>query len=105
MTMRYEWKHRLSPADLPFLRRRLEVVAQPDPHAVDGKYHIRSLYFDTPADTALREKLDGVNVREKFRIRCYNKDPTLIHLEKRASGTAWEPRTRPGSPPVRSRPC
>lgn len=24
-----------------------------------------------------------MNVREKFRIRCYNKDLTLIHLEKK----------------------
>ncbi len=84
MTLRHEWKHRLSPADLLVLRQRLRAVAQPDPYAIDGRYHIRSLYFDTPADTALREKLDGVNVREKFRIRCYNKDPALIHLEKKS---------------------
>lgn len=84
MTLRHEWKHRLSPADLILLRQRLRCVAKPDSHAVDGKYLIRSLYFDTPADTALREKLDGVNVREKFRIRCYNYDPALIHLEKKS---------------------
>lgn len=84
MTLRHEWKHRLSPADLPELRQRLRCLTQPDPHGVDGKYEIRSLYFDTPADTALREKLDGVNAREKFRIRCYNKDPALIHLEKKS---------------------
>lgn len=57
---------------------------QPDPHAIDGRYLIRSLYFDTPADTALREKLDGVSRREKFRIRLYNHDPGLIHLEKKS---------------------
>ena len=57
---------------------------QTDPHAVGGKYFVRSLYFDTPTDTALREKLDGVNRREKFRIRYYNHDTTLIHLEKKS---------------------
>lgn len=57
---------------------------EPDEHAVDGKYFIRSLYFDTPQDTALREKLDGVSRREKFRIRCYNHDTGLIHLEKKS---------------------
>lgn len=57
---------------------------QPDAHATDGTYFIRSLYFDTPKDTALREKLDGVSSREKFRIRCYNHDPSLIHLEKKS---------------------
>ncbi len=45
---------------------------------------IRSLYFDTPADKALREKLDGVNRREKFRIRYYNGDTSLIHLERKS---------------------
>lgn len=51
---------------------------------MDGKYFIRSLYFDNPADKALREKLDGVNLREKFRLRYYNLDPSLIHLEKKS---------------------
>ena len=66
------------------LRQRLRTVMQPDKHAVDGKYLIRSLYLDTPTDTALREKLDGVSQREKFRIRYYNYDPSLIHLEKKS---------------------
>lgn len=100
MNLRHEWKHRLSPADLPILRARLGAVMIPDPHAVGGSYHIRSLYFDTPADTALREKLDGVNVREKFRIRCYNKDFSLIHLEKKwkanGLGTKEKARLTPG---------
>lgn len=66
------------------LRQRLRAVMQPDGHAMDGKYFIRSLYFDNAADKALREKLDGVNCREKFRIRYYNHDPSLIHLEKKS---------------------
>ena len=96
MNLRHEWKHRLSPQDLPILRARLGAVMTPDPNAVGGSYHIRSLYFDTPADTALREKLDGVNVREKFRIRCYNKDFSLIHLEKKwkANGLGTKEKAR-----------
>ena len=84
MDLRHEWKHRIAPGDLPVLRARLGAVLTPDPYAAGGSYHIRSLYFDTPADTALREKLDGVNRREKFRIRCYNRDFSLIHLEKKS---------------------
>ena len=57
---------------------------RPDPHAKDGHYLIRSLYFDNPGDKALREKVDGVNRREKFRIRYYNNDPSVIHLEKKS---------------------
>jgi len=84
MDFRHEWKHEINYADLLVLRGRLRAVMKPDKHAVDGAYHIRSLYFDTPEDTALREKLDGVNRREKFRIRYYNLNPSLIHLEKKS---------------------
>ena len=80
---RHEWKHALNTGDLLVLRTRLRAVMESDAHAVDGKYRIRSLYFDTPEDKALREKLDGVNRREKFRIRLYNGDPSVIHLEKK----------------------
>ncbi len=82
---RHEWKHEISRSDLISIRQRLRAVAQPDPHAVDGKYLIRSLYFDNQSDKALREKVDGANRREKFRIRYYNGDPSaVIHLEKKS---------------------
>lgn len=81
---RHEWKHVLNTADLLVLRSRLRAVMESDPHAVGGIYHIRSLYFDNLNDRALREKLDGVNMREKFRIRLYNGDPSVIHLEKKS---------------------
>ena len=84
MDYRHEWKHEISRADLLALRQRLRAVASPDPHAVDGKYKIRSLYFDNAADKAMREKLDGVSRREKFRIRFYNGDTSVIHLEKKS---------------------
>lgn len=84
MEYRHEWKYPISHADLLLLRQRLQLVTTPDPHAVNGCYHIRSLYFDTPTDTALWEKLDGVSRREKFRIRYYNLDPSVIHLEKKS---------------------
>lgn len=84
MDYRHEWKHMISYADMLLLRQRLRVIMRPDENAIDGKYFIRSLYFDTPTDTALREKLDGVSRREKFRIRYYNHNPQLIHLEKKS---------------------
>ena len=84
MQYRHEWKHEINRSDLITLRQRLRAVAKIDPHAIDGRYMRRSLYFDTPADKALREKLDGVNRREKFRIRYYNGDTSLIHLERKS---------------------
>ena len=81
---RHEWKHEISYADLLAIRQRLRAVAESDPHAQGGRYLIRSLYFDNLDDKALREKIDGVNLREKFRIRYYNGDTSVIHLEKKS---------------------
>lgn len=84
MKYRHEWKHEISYGDMLVLRQRLSNIMKRDIHAIDGKYLIRSLYFDNASDKALREKVDGVNIREKFRIRYYNNDTSLIHLEKKS---------------------
>ena len=81
---RHEWKHEINKAQMMAIRSRISAVAKTDPHTIDGKYLIRSLYFDNLNDKALREKIDGVNMREKFRIRYYNGDTSLIHLEKKS---------------------
>lgn len=81
---RHEWKHEISYADSLTLRQRLSSVAARDSHARDGTYKIRSLYFDDISDRMLREKIDGVNIREKFRIRYYDEDTTFIRLEKKS---------------------
>ena len=83
MQFRHEVKHEISQLDMLVLRQRLKVIMQPNPHAINGRYEIRSLYFDTLDDKALREKLDGVYIREKYRIRIYNHDPSVIHLERK----------------------
>lgn len=85
MDYRNEWKHEISYSDLIAIRHRMRAIAKLDKHTrEDGSYQIRSLYFDTPTDRALREKIDGVNEREKFRIRYYNGDTSMIHLEKKS---------------------
>jgi len=92
MDCRHEWKHEISRSDLIALRQRLRAVARPDGYGADGRYFIRSLYFDDLKDRALRQKLDGVDRREKFRIRYYDLDPGLIHLEKKSkrNGLGWK---------------
>ncbi len=84
MQFRHEMKHEISMSDMIAIRQRLGAVAKADPHAVDGKYLIRSLYFDTPEDKALIEKKAGVPRRQKFRIRYYNNDLSMIRLEKKS---------------------
>lgn len=83
MQFRHEIKHNINYSDLLVLKARLDAAARPDPHARDGCYHIRSLYFDTFSDKALREKQNGISSREKFRIRCYDGDFSFIKLEKK----------------------
>lgn len=84
MKFRHEWKHEINYADMLILRSRLSAVMQKDSHVVNGQYRIRSLYFDNLYDKALREKVDGVNMREKFRMRLYNADTSFITLEKKS---------------------
>lgn len=83
MQFRHEVKHEISNHDMLILRQRLRAVMKPDSHAVNGRYEIRSLYLDNLDDKALREKLDGVNIREKYRIRLYNNDLSIIRLERK----------------------
>lgn len=84
MQFRHEWKHEISYVDMRSLRSRLSAVMQQDSHAVNGRYKIRSMYFDNFRDKALLEKINGVNTREKFRVRYYNDDLSLILLEKKS---------------------
>ena len=85
MEFRHEYKYYINYGDYIVLRQRLRAVLQSDSHADEnGEYHIRSLYFDNYSDKALREKLDGVNIREKFRIRYYNHDLNVNLLEKKS---------------------
>ena len=84
MKFRNEWKHEITPSDMITLRARLRTVAKPESHGTNGTYDIRSLYFDDQFDTALREKINGVNMREKFRIRYYENDTSFIRLEKKS---------------------
>lgn len=84
LKFRHEWKHEITYMDMITVRQRLIAVARQDSYVVDGKYKIRSLYFDNFVDKALREKLDGISRREKFRIRYYNNNTEIIHLEKKS---------------------
>ena len=97
MDYRHEVKHIINPADAAAIRTNLTAVAQLDPHAREkGYYRIRSLYFDDPLDTALHEKLDGVNERRKIRIRYYNDDLSYIMLEckMKRDGVGCKPQER-----------
>lgn len=84
MQYRNEWKYEITYPEFLILRSRLSAIFPRDGHAEDGSYEIRSLYFDNIRDKALCEKRDGLNRREKFRLRYYNRDPSFIRLEKKS---------------------
>lgn len=82
---RHELKHYINYFDYLELVSKLKYVAKVDENAkADGSYKIRSMYFDNIYDKVLREKIDGISNREKFRIRYYNGDASYIKLEKKS---------------------
>lgn len=85
LDFRHELKYQINMLDYHTIKNRLCALMAIDPNSdTDGRYLIRSLYFDNANDKALWEKLDGLNEREKFRIRYYNGDKTYIRLEKKS---------------------
>lgn len=81
---RHELKYDIDYGTYMALRQRIRHIMKSDPHTgMDGCYTIRSIYFDNADDKVLREKINGVQKREKFRIRYYNDDLTFITLEKK----------------------
>lgn len=81
---RHELKYSIGYSDFLALRSRLSLVMKSDPHTdTSGRYAIHSIYFDNCDDKALREKVNGISQREKFRIRYYNDDIRSLTLEKK----------------------
>lgn len=84
LRLRHELKHSIHHGDDIELTHRLGKLFPHDKYADShGVYRVNSLYFDTPYDKALRQKIGGVNCREKFRLRYYNDDTSFIRLEKK----------------------
>ena len=84
LKLRHELKHSINAQDDLILASKLRKLFKHDTNANShGSYRVSSLYFDTPYDKALRQKIDGVNQREKFRIRYYGSDTSFIRLEKK----------------------
>ncbi len=82
---RYELKHEISKMDCYLLRNKLKHVMQIDPHAKnDGKYFIRSIYFDNFENKALNQKKEGLLERDKYRVRLYDQNTEFINLEKKS---------------------
>lgn len=82
---RHEYKYLCTHDQLRVEQARLASLLRPDPHTgPDGRYEIRSVYFDDPEDGCLRENEDGMDPRAKYRLRIYNGSDARITLERKA---------------------
>lgn len=79
---RHEFKYYINELGRVQLRKRLQLTMDRDKNVKkDGGYHIRSLYFDDLKNSAMQEKLAGVETRKKYRLRIYNFSDGDIKLE------------------------
>lgn len=79
---RVENKYNCSETEMYMLQQRMETVLKPDRNESDPEgYSVVSLYFDDLMDSCLEDTVDGVNLRNKYRIRIYNDSLDVIKLE------------------------
>ena len=83
MLSRHEEKYILTYAQYALLRGRANMSLLPDTHGTNGTYTITSLYYDDPQDTGLYEKLDGLALHSKFRVRTDDHNDGFIKLERK----------------------
>nr|WP_106778933.1 polyphosphate polymerase domain-containing protein [Lysinibacillus timonensis] len=82
---RNELKHAISKAEYFVLRNKLLHFMMRDSNAgPNGKYFIRSTYFDNMDNKILNEKKEGYLNRDKYRVRIYEKSDKVIHLERKS---------------------
>lgn len=82
LPLRHELKFFINEAQYTLLRGMLQHTLQPDPNGDENnEYFIRSLYLDTVFNDALYDKYNGVQNRNKYRIRTYNLSDRIIKLE------------------------
>ncbi len=82
MQFRHEYKYPLSMGDIVIEESKISILAEKDKHVGEnGFYHIRSLYFDDFENNCFMDNENGVDNREKYRIRIYNCSMERIILE------------------------
>ena len=85
---RVEIKYFIKTQDVNQIAEILSLIMLPDKNCTDlSPYKLSSLYYDSFTNSDLREKLDGVLFRRKYRLRFYNDDYSKAKFEiKRKSG-------------------
>ena len=87
--VRTEKKYSISLYQQNRLLNRLEPIMSIDKHSSIGGYMVRSLYFDSIYDNDYFDKISGLEVRKKVRLRIYSPEQTTVKLElKQKQGSA-----------------
>lgn len=86
MADRFEYKFLLPNDKLDSLRAELLPYVNSDPHMLKNgnkPYRVRSIYLDSKKMDCYYDKLEGIKVRNKFRIRGYNSknEESILFLE------------------------
>lgn len=79
---RHEYKYPLTYGEVCIEEARINTIMSKDAHVgTEGFYNIRSLYFDDYDNKCYLDNENGVDNREKYRIRIYNHSTECINLE------------------------
>lgn len=86
MSGRLEYKYLVRNSRLDEVRAEILPYMRPDAYGEGGgrsEYTVRSMYYDTPAFDCYLEKIDGVENRQKYRIRGYGEpnEKSIVVLE------------------------
>lgn len=87
---RKEIKYVIPTAKVRSIESALERFLIKDNYCSDGKYNVRSLYFDSLNNMDFVQKLSGISERKKIRIRIYNDNVNLCKLEIKQKFGEWQ---------------
>ena len=88
--VRKEVKYLLDDATAARLRSALGAFMPLDPMGGPDGYEVRSLYFDTVYDKDYNDKVDGIEVRRKIRLRIYSSGDAVAKLELKEKSAAGQ---------------
>jgi len=86
MANRLEYKYLVPVSKLDIIRSEMRPYVELDKYSAkrdQQEYTVRSIYYDSPMTECYHQKIDGIKVRKKFRIRGYNEpgNMNIVFLE------------------------
>ncbi len=100
---RKEFKYFVPMVFAESLRDRILAHMVHDPfceNRIENQYTVRSIYFDTPSLLMYFEKIEGLKLRKKLRVRVYNdfidETPAFLEIKRKIRDTVFKERTTVG---------